>query len=78
MYNIYYKESKVRRECLWIYVYKLLKANAYMWVYVFKIPQIVNSDYFQEKEFGVRFYIPHHAYVRACVCMCVCVCVPFI
>ena len=42
-----------------------------MWVYVFRIPQIVNSDYFQEKEFGVRrFYIPFHA--------CVCVCVPFI
>ena len=72
MYNIDYKESKVRRECMWIYVYKLLKANAYMWVYVFKIPQIVNSDYFQEKEFGVRtFYIPFHA----CVCVCVCVCV---
>lgn len=39
-----------------------------MWVYMFRIPQIVNSDYFQEKEFGVRrFYIPFHARVYVCV-----------
>ena len=34
-------------------------------------PKIINSDYFQEEESGVRrFYIPIH--------VCVCMCIPFI